>query len=516
MKYIKVEDVLKYFDEQIKKENYIPEINQDKEKSEIDIIYPLIGNFSYAHIYHDLISEEIVYELLEPELSYEEKFLIEKIKKYIIDDIYKDPDKYLEKDHKTILMKELGNYINKFKIETDKNGFLKYYYYLWRDMLGLEKLEPLFYDIFIEDISCDGYDIPIYVHHSKYGILRSNIIFSRDELDRFTIKLAQKTGKNISYAEPLLDATLPDGSRINITYTDEITTKGPTFTIRKFKKQLLSLTDLIKDRTLDTKIAAYLWTLIEARANILISGSTSSGKTTLLNVISQFIPPDAKVISIEDTRELQLYHDNWIPATTRRGFNIGDRYYGEVNMYNLLAESFRQNPDYVIVGEVRGEEAYVMFQGMASGHAALSTIHTDTWKSLIRRLTTPPINLPVDQVALLDAVIFMIRARNISPSARRVREAIEVGKYKNNEIEAKSVIRWDFSDDKFETKDLGKTIEDELRYRLGYKQDIEKSIKEKEKIIKYLLNKNIRDQKKISNYIKLYYIDKDSLLSEIE
>ena len=267
---------------------------------------------------------------------------------------------------------------------------------------------------------------------------------------------------------------------------------------------------------LNEKIAAYLWTLVEARANILIAGSTSSGKTTLLNAIVQFIPPDAKVISIEDTRELQLYHENWIPATTRRGFFIGDKYYGEINMYDLLAESFRQNPDYVIVGEVRGQEAYVMFQGMASGHAALSTIHTDTWRSLVRRLTTPPINLPIEQVALLDAVVFMVRARNISPSARRVREIVEVGKYKDNKIEAEPVVRWNFTKDKFEYKDLGKYIEEELKYRTGFGKDFKESIEEKEKVIKYLVKKNIRDHKKIADYIKLYYVDKDSLLEKIE
>jgi ABC-type multidrug transport system fused ATPase/permease subunit len=190
---------------------------------------------------------------------------------------------------------------------------------------------------------------------------------------------------------------------------------------------MLSLVDLIKLNMLDSEVAAYLWTLVEFRANILIAGSTSSGKTTLLNSIAQFIPPEAKVISIEDTRELQLYHENWIPATTRKGFFVGDKYYGEIDMYKLLSESFRQNPDYVIVGEVRGEETYVMFQGMASGHSALSTIHTDSWRALIRRLTTPPINLTPDHIALLDAVIFTMRARNISPSARRIREIVEVG-----------------------------------------------------------------------------------------
>jgi flagellar protein FlaI len=515
MKKIIAEEILKYFDNKIKNESFIPNIKSDTDKSKIDIIYPLIGKLAYAHIYYDNISEELVYELLEPEISDEERILIEKVKQYILDEMYKDPEEFLNKNKEYVLIKKLEEFINRYKIKVDIDLFIKYYYYLWRDMLGYEKIHPLFYDIFIEDISCDGYDIPIYVHHNKFGILRTNIILSRDELDKFIVKLAQKAGKHISYAEPILDATLPDGSRVNATYSQEITTHGPTFTIRKFKKQMLSLVDLIKLNMLDSEIAAYLWTLVEYRANILIAGSTSSGKTTLLNSIAQFIPPEAKVISIEDTRELQLYHENWIPTTTRRGFFVGDKYYGEIDMYKLLSESFRQNPDYVIVGEVRGEETYVMFQGMASGHSALSTIHTDSWRALIRRLTTAPINLTLDHIALLDVVIFTMRARNISPSARRIREIIEVGKYLNGRIENETVIKWNFEDDTFEKRNLGKYTEETLKYRVGSNISFKDSIEEKKQVIDYLVNKNIKEHKKIAEYIKLYYTDKDALLKKI-
>jgi Type IV secretory pathway, VirB11 components, and related ATPases involved in archaeal flagella biosynthesis len=245
MKKIVAEDILKYFDNEIKNESFIPDIKSNIDKSKIDIIYPLIGKLAYAHIYYDNISEELVYELLEPEISDEERILIEKVKKYILDEMYKDPEEFLNKNKEYVLIKKLEEFVNIYKIKINRDIFIKYYYYLWRDMLGYEKIHPLFYDIFIEDISCDGYDIPIYVHHNKFGILRTNVILSRDELDKFIVKLAQKAGKHISYAEPILDATLEDGSRINATYSQEITTHGPTFTIRKFKKQMLSLVDLI-------------------------------------------------------------------------------------------------------------------------------------------------------------------------------------------------------------------------------------------------------------------------------
>ncbi len=511
---LELNELIEYFDKSIKEGKYIPEFSEEK-KEKINIYYNLIGKFAYAHIYYDILSDELIYEVLEPELSKEENLILNKIKDAIIKDIYLDPESYLNKEPKYVLLYKLVEILKKWKIKLPKEEITKFYYYLWRDTLGLEKIEPLFHDPFIEDISCDGYDLPVYIHHSKLGTLKTNIYFGKEELDRFIIKLSQKAGRAISYAEPLLDATLPDGSRVNATYSKDITTRGPTFTIRKFTEQKLSIIDLIKMNTIDVDIAAYLWTLVESRANILIAGPTSSGKTTLLNAISQFIPPESKVISIEDTREIQLYTNNWIPAVTRKGFLIGDRYYGEVSMYDLLKESMRQNPDYVIVGEVRGEEAYVMFQGMASGHAALSTIHADSWRALVKRLTTPPIKLSYDQLSLLELALFMVRARNIAPSARRVREVLEVGKYKNNVVETKTTIKWDPINDKFEKRDLFSLIGEDLLTRSGRVSSLNESFNEKKKVIEYMVNNDIRDPKKVSEIIKMYYLDKDLLLENM-
>ena len=510
---IKIEEILSFIDNLTKAEIKLPSFDIPEKKEEINISYPLIPPFSKAHIYYDIVSGEIVYNVIEPELSRQDEIIIKKIKEDLIDDVYRDPDSFLGKDIRYLLLSRMIKTLKTLKIPFTQDDILKYYYYLWRDMLGLEKIEPLFHDPFIEDISCDGYNIPVYVLHSKLGNLRTNIIFSREDLDRFVIKLAQKTGRHISYAEPLLDATLPDGSRVNATYSSDVTTRGPTFTIRKFKREVLSIVDLIKMNTLNIKIAAYLWWAVENRANILIAGGTSTGKTTLLNAISTFIPPGAKVISIEDTREIVLYHDNWIPATSRRGILIGGREYGEITLFDLLKESFRQNPDYVIVGEVRGEEAYVMFQGMASGHAAFSTIHADTFNSLIKRLTSPPINLSEDQVSLLDIVIFMTRAKNISPSARRIKEVLEIGKYKKG-LDKNIFAKWDAENDSFIISDKSILIE-ELIERFGNVSEFEKSIKEKEKILEYLVNKNIRNNRDVYEYIKLYYTNKEALLEKI-
>jgi len=516
---IEVSSLLSIFDEYVRSERKIPEFPNVKKREKIKVSYPLIPHFAYAHIYYDPLSDDLLYEVLEPELSYKEIELLPKIKSYILDFLYSNPDEFMERSKEYIILKVLVEYINKNKIKIDsKDDILKIYYYLWRDLIGLERIEPLFYDPFIEDISCDGYNTYVFVNHSKFGILRTNIIFSEKELDDLILKIAQKTGRNISYSEPLLDATLPDGSRVNATYSREITTRGPTFTIRKFKRDLLTITDLIYNNTLSIEIASYLWWAVENRANILIAGGTSSGKTTLLNNLSLFIPPNAKIVSIEDTRELQLYQENWIPTLSRKGFMIGGNLYGEVTLYDLLKEAMRQSPDYLIVGEIRGKEAYVMFQAMASGHATLSAIHSDNLVSLIKRLEADPIKIPKEYLHLIDVVVFITKAPTISSSARRIREIIEIGKpEKEDELNTYEVCKWNPFLDDFHTNIEGSILIEKMKGKISINEkDFIKNIKEKERVLKYIVKKKHRDFKKLSEILKIYYTDKESLLNKIK
>ena len=504
MKKIIAEDILKYFNNEIKKESFIPNIKFDIDKSQIDIIYPLIGKLAYAHIYYDNVSEELVYELLEPEISDEERILIEKVKQYILDEMYKDPEEFLNKNKEYVLIKKLEEFVNKYKIKIDRDLFIKYYYYLWRDMLGYEKIHPLFYDIFIEDISCDGYDIPIYVHHNKFGILKTNIILSRDELDKFIVKLAQKAGKHISYVEPILDATLPDGSRVNATYSQEITTHGPTFTIRKFREIPWTPIELIRLGSATPEIFAYLWLAVEFRKNIIIIGGTASGKTTMLNAISMFIPPSARIVSIEDTREIRLYHSNWIPSVVKYSSDKNR----EIDMFELLRMSFRQRPDYVIVGEVRGEEAYVMFQGMASGHSSLSTMHAENTRALISRLTTPPINLSPTLIELLNVVVIMQHDNFLGTNLRRVKEINEIVKYNKFNI----AYKWNpFKREYLENpkKYLFRLIENE--YGIKYKELYEEYLT-RAKLLYRLSELNISDFQTFSKIVQMYYYNKENIL----
>ena len=296
-------------------------------------------------------------------------------------------DDYLEKNIK-VLLKELG-------IGISRSSYLKFMYYIYRDFIGLNKIEPVINDQLIEDIECNGVKTPVYIVHRKFGSIRTNIVYDNfDELVSFVEKLAQKCGKYISYANPIMDGRLPDsGARVNATYTEDISSKGPTFSIRLFTKEAWSPVRLMQVGSVSAEILAYLWILIEHGANILIVGGTGSGKTTLLNCIASFIKPEARVITIEDTREIRLVHENWLPSVARMGTGVGGENTGEITMFDLLKASFRQRPDYVIVGEIRGAEAFVLFQGMASGHSGISTMHADDVKTVIRRLETTPINL---------------------------------------------------------------------------------------------------------------------------
>ena len=330
-----------------------PPLKKVKDKTKVDVRYPLVSPFAFVHIYWDPKIYELVYNIEEPILDEQEKIYRDQIVNAMRDLV--DFDTVVEKDEKNLL-----EYIHqRFKILAIELGlnipyesFRKIYYYLSRDFMGFNETDPLLRDYFVEDIECNGAETPVYVVHRIYRNIKTNLIFNDlMKLESFVEKLAQRCGKYISYAKPILDGSLPDGSRVNATYTKDITTKGPTFTIRKFTKTPWTPPQLVAFRTLSPEMLAYMWLLIQYKMNFLITGGTSSGKTTLLNAMAFFIPPEARVVSIEDTRELNLPRDNWLPSVTRGATGVGD--VGKVDLFTLLRATFRQNPDYVIVGEVR-------------------------------------------------------------------------------------------------------------------------------------------------------------------
>lgn len=499
------------------------------EPTKIDIKYPLIPRdpkakriFAYAHIRWSPKDYSLVYYVVEPKLDEREKSILEKVKKIIMERLdiefealkRKEAKKYLEKRFMEII-KEVTPYLSEKKQED-------IFYYVQRDFLGLEKVEPLMHDPNIEDISCDGVGIPIYINHRdpKIGTIKTNIVFENaEELDRFVNKLAQRCGKTISIAQPLLDATLPDGSRIQATLGTDIARRGSNFTIRKFTEEPLTPVTLIKFGTVDAKLLAYLWFLIENKRSLLISGGTATGKTTLLNALSLFIPPEAKIVSIEDTAELRLPHPHWVPHVARKPIaELSGKKIGEVDMFDLLKESLRQRPDYIIVGEVRGREAYILFQEMATGHAGMSTIHADSVEKLMDRLTTPPISLPPSLIEVLDSIVFISRIKRRNTYIRRVTEVDEVAGFdkKHETPIINTVFEWDALKDVFIPKNKSFSLKI-IAKQLGFSEDeIYSSIASKIKILNWAAEKNYSNYKIFSYIVRMYYLDRERLLRLVE
>jgi len=493
-----------------------------EDRTKINVRYPLIPPFAFAHIFWDDESKELVYFIEEPVMSPAEQELLELLKtglEEMINISYIRAAnaglliKYLEQNVQSILV-ELG-------MKVSKETYNKILYFIIRDSIGLNQVEPMMRDYYIEDVECNGDGYPIYIVHRKYANMRTNVMFrQREELVNFVEKLSQKAGRYVSYARPLLDGALPDGSRVNATYTEDITTRGPTFTIRKFTKEPWTPIHLLSFGTVNAEALAYMWLAVENKANLMFVGETASGKTTFLNAIAQFIPPEARVCSIEDTRELNIPHVNWLPAVTREGFGIPTilgTQYGEITLFDLLKETFRQAPDYVILGETRGEETYVLFQGMASGHPSFATFHAGSVETMVRRFETPPINLSPSLVSSLDIVIVVTHIKTPEKSFRRMKEFVEiidvsevVGKVNSN-----TLFSWDSIHDKFVFNDKSVMLK-KISERTGVSiKEAESEVQKRAAYLSRMLEKGIVEFRDTSKMINLYYKDKAKALKQV-
>lgn len=484
----------------------VPPLKKVRDKTKINVRYAVIAPFAFIHIAWDPKEYEVIYHIEEPELDDAEKKYWEQILPAMRDMIdfntivEKETEKlleYIDKRFKIIAF-ELGL---KFSYETYK----KIYYYLVRDFVGFNEIEPLLRDFFVEDIECNGSGNPVYIVHRIFRNLKTSLTFKdNDRLESFVEKLAQRSGKYISYASPILDATLPDGSRVNATYTKDITSRGPTFTIRKFTKTPWTPSQLLAFRTLSPEMLSYLWLLVQYKMNLLITGGTSSGKTTLLNAIAFFIPPEARVVSIEDTRELNLPRENWLPSVAREATGAGN--IGEIDLFTLLKGSFRQNPDYVIVGEVRGKEAYVLFQGMASGHSSISTMHADSVDTVIKRLETPPIELSPTLLNVLDCVCIMTHAIAKKQETRKLKEIVEIINVTPEGIALTNTpFIWNPADDGFYFKKTSKIFE-KISRRYGMDMsELESEFRVRVKLLYALYRDKVFDFQEFQDTITQYY-----------
>ncbi|WP_457549822.1 type II/IV secretion system ATPase subunit [Archaeoglobus sp.] len=464
--------------------------------------YWIVPNFTLIQIRRNVDTLEKVYWIIEPQIAKNELELLSILfddlrKKVVLEEIVPSEEEKIR-----IVLSALREILDEYGLKLRSEFTLKILYYLMRDFFGFGAIDPFLIDPNLEDISCDGYNIPIYVFHRKHGSMKTNVSFRQEELDHLVLLLGQKSGKHISYANPLVDATLPDGSRIQITYGTDVSTRGSSFTIRRFRAEPFTPIDLMSYGTFNAGLLAYYWLLIENKMNVMVIGETAAGKTTSLNALLMFIPPEAKVVSIEDTREIQLYHENWIAEVTRSGVE-GQ----EIDMYDLLRAALRQRPDYIVVGEVRGREAMTLFQAMSTGHAGYATFHAGDVNQLIYRLENPPLNVPRVMIQFLDsiAVQFMWSFRGVRK--RRVREIVEVVglEAESKELLINKVFQWDPVEDSYVQLADSKKLEKIAIMQGVDVVDVIDELRRRKEFLELLHQKGIRDYREVTKHIHMYY-----------
>ncbi|MFB6141372.1 MAG: type II/IV secretion system ATPase subunit, partial [Halosimplex sp.] len=391
----------------------------------------------------------------------------------------------------------------------------KLLYRLKRDFIGYARIDPVKHDINVEDISCDGYNSRVFVYHTEYENIITNVEHGQQSLDDFVVKLAQRSGKGISKRQPQVDATLPDGSRAQLTLGEEVSDHGTNYTIRQFKDVPFTPVDLINWNTFSLDEMAFLWLCIENNKSMIFAGGTASGKTTSLNAISLFIPSNAKIVSIEDTREVELPQRNWVASVTRPSFGEDDK--GDVDEFDLLEAALRQRPDYIVMGEVRGEEGRDLFQVMSTGHTAYSTFHADTVGEVIKRFTTDPINVSKTLFTALDLVSIQTQTRVDGNKVRRNKNLTEINEYsaEHDEINVRDVYEWQAETDEFLQMGNSNTLE-ELKFDRGWQQErLDEELFMRKVVLAYLIEQNLNTYTEVAAAVQAFINDPDTIMALI-
>ena len=445
--------------------------------------YWVIEPYSYVRI-ERVRNEGFTYIVVEPAITQKEKTILMETYAHLRDIIIYDNTEKGRDDR--IDPVAVARIIRQFDPDITEDRVAILNYYIKRDLSGYGPLEVLMRDPALEDLSCNGHDLPVFIFHRTYGSLPTSLYFTESELNQFVLKLAQKANKQMSLSNPMVDATLPDGARIQITYSEVVSTKGSSFTIRKFRAEPMTPLDLIRFGTYDAQTLAFLWLAIEHRKSLLVVGGTASGKTSMMNAVSLFIPQNAKVVSLEDTREIQLPHRNWLPTQTRELNAEGIK--GDIDLFSLLKACMRQRPEYIIVGEVRGVEAQTLFQAMNSGHATLSTIHAGSVYEAINRLTHDPINVPPVMFQALDLVVVQAIYTLGKTRIRRCLSIHEIEVTKNGEINPILLFEWDIQHDTFRRVSRKSKVLDEIAFHCGWdEKEMELQLKKREEFFSWAL-----------------------------
>jgi flagellar protein FlaI len=472
--------------------------------------YPVNPPFGYVGIKAEKETGRLLYLVIEPTMDEDEKRTLAMLKAMLKEEA--DVPLTVLKDNVLIekyLRDRISRAIKAFKLDVSQDSLEKFIYYVKRDFLGYGIVDVLIRDLNIEDISCNGTGIAIYVWHRFYESVPTNVVFgSREELSSFVTRLAYRAGHQISVSSPILEGALPEGFRVHLTL-EEVSKRGDTFTIRKIRANPFTIVDLMNLGTISPSMAAYFWILVENLRSIIVAGATASGKTALLNSICTFIRPEMKVVTIEEVRELRL-HENWIPMVTRPSFQPGVQ---EVTLFDLLKSSLRQRPDCIIVGEVRGEEAYTLFQSISVGHGGLCTIHAENVETVEKRLLTKPMSIPPMLISMMNVVALINRTKFRDNVVRRVMDLSEITGVdsKTDRAVFKRMCEWDSRDDTFALKVKSfaesfvlKKVADLRHVPI---ESIVEELEKRELILKWVAHKGLKSYDEVAEVIRRYYLN---------
>ncbi len=495
------------------------EIGEDFE--ELDT-YPVHPPFSYVRVLFDKRDYSRFYYVVEPKASKQEQEDLDTIKT-VLQRALNINRETLDETQEEFLKQAVDDILDSYRLKSRKSNRAKIHYFIERDLIGYGKIDTMMRDPNIEDVSCDGPGVEIFVYHRRFESLRTNVMWEDElELEQYIIRMAQRCGKHISIAEPLLDATLMDGSRIVMTLGREVSTKGSTFTIRRFRDEPFTPVDLLEFKTFSSMQIAFFWLAMQYGMSMLFVGGTASGKTTSLNACSLFLPWQHKIVSIEETRELNLPHPNWIPGCTRQGFGgegsaSGGKAAGEVDMYDLLRAALRERPEYIIVGEIRGAEAYVLFQAMATGHTTYSTFHADSIQSLVHRLENKPIEIPRVLIPALDGISIQIQTRVGGKRVRRNKAIVEIIGIDphSHELLTNEAFRWDNTVDEYLFTGKSYIFEKIMMKANLNRVEIMDETKRRQLVIEWCLKKGIRDYKDFARVVAEYYVHPEDVMKQV-
>jgi flagellar protein FlaI len=469
--------------------------------------YPLYEPFAHVAIVQNPKTGEYKYILDELQLDLMERSVYNRILEILLAEIespkeeISDPRKFFAEQAKKI--------VDKYRISLGWLPDVSWYkilYHAERDLVGFGRIDPLMRDPNIEDISCDGVNKPVYVWHRAYESIETNLKFENDEeLDNMVVKLVHMAGKHVSSAFPIVDASLPGKHRLAVCYRREITPFGTAFTIRKFREDPYSIIDLINLGTFSEEMAAYFWLCLENRASVMVLGGTAAGKTTALNALACLIKPGSKIITIEETAELNLPHENWVSLIARQSYGLGGSNIGEVTLFDLVKTSMRHRPDILIVGEVRGQEAYVLFQALATGHGGMCTMHAENLDAAVKRLTQKPMDIAPAYIPLMNIVLSIQRVPLQSEGKKAFRRVIDV-----NEIadygDYKCVFKWHPVKDEHLSTLNQSVMLNKISEQLGIsRKNLIAEIEKRKNILHWMRERNIRSYRDVAAIIAEYY-----------